>query len=824
MKRFILLIIAFLAVLAVQAQLLITGVVEDSTTNKAVKGASVTLVRHGKPLKFTRTDQQGQFRISVEGLEADDSLLVSSLGYAKTKAKIAERGATKVLMTEEAFELNEVTVKGRRILGRQDTTVYDLTRFANERDNSLKDVLRKLPGVEVGDGGELKVNGKALSRFTVEGLDLTGGRYNQLEENIKAKDVKNAEIINHDQPIKALEGKVLTDAVAMNIVLKDDTRDKLLSTLRPHLLVGKPTHPGGSANILQIGKNRHWMYGLAYDRTGRDLSTGMNVLTSSGRAQSQATLPQWFSTPSIYTPIDAERLRFNTSQRYGASRIQKLRNDGELRFTANYLRTVERQETMNESVYDFGAPIPTTTSQKQHLTLRHDLLTSEIEHKVNTQTTYGKDVLEVSASQVDALSVMNDSLTQRIRTPQIDVAGSLYRLFTVGKGQLSVQTGIDFHHSNPDLYINDGKTRLKTNLWHLALSAGWLRKRLYLTQQYSAGIDVQNLNTMGNNTKLSAYLTPFFQYERGKLQAAITPRLSFERLTHQQRSFLLWQPSIYLKWKAGRRSEWTLTGSYSELTGQMSSFALSRYQQNYRTFYENEGLMPQTSGLFATLDYVYKRPIKEFFFNSNMTMGRNWRNTITDFTIADGKYYLSMREHDTQNDYWQAEASVSKGFYDLHLKTRLGGSFIYANGQQLADGNLLKYHSRTYDLMPNIEFSPAWGALSYQGRFSWSNTSAMTTLFGWKHSLSLTSTFGAIDLTCAMTHYRNELQQGNSVNTLLADAKAVWRMEKIRISLYLTNLFNKKEYIVSQITGISSSTDYYHLRGCEILLSLQYSL
>ena len=45
-----------------------------------------------------------------------------------------------------AFVLKEVQVKGSRITGR-DTISFDLTRFANERDNSLKDVLKKLPGI-----------------------------------------------------------------------------------------------------------------------------------------------------------------------------------------------------------------------------------------------------------------------------------------------------------------------------------------------------------------------------------------------------------------------------------------------------------------------------------------------------------------------------------------------------------------------------------------------------------------------------------------------------------------------------------------------------
>lgn len=823
MKRYIMLLLSFLAYLAVQAQTSVYGTVEDGT-GKSVPGASVTLLRAGKPLKFTKTDARGAFRMDVGELQKTDSLQISCIGFAKTVVKPAEKGATNVKLAAKPFELNEVTVRGGRIFGRQDTTVYDLTRFANERDNSLKDVLRKLPGVEVASNGELTVNGKPLSRFTVEGLDLTGGRYNQLEENIKAKDVKNAEIIHHDQPVKALEGKVLTDDVAMNIVLKDDARDKLLPTVRPHLLIGGPVSVGGVANILQIGKNRQWMYALAYDRTGKDLSQETNALAHYGGGLSVAGLPSWHAAPSVYAPIAAERLRFNTSQRYGASRIQKLPNDGELRFTANYLRTVERQTTKNESVYDLGGSTPVITTQNQHLTLLHDDFSAELEHKINTPSAYGKDLLSISARQTDALSDLGDTLAQRIRTPELNISGSLYRLYTLGKGQLSVQSVMDYHHSVSDLYINNFRTRLRTNLWHSAVSVGWLRKRLYLTRRYSGGFDLRNLNLSGSNVKLSAHLTPYFQYERGKFQASLTPRLVWERFVRQRRSFLLPQPSLYLKWKSGRRSEWTLAANYAERTGQMSEFVLGSYRQNYRTYYAGDGLIRRTRNLFSTLEYVYKRPVSEFFFNAGATVGRSWQNIMTDLRIADGRYYLSQRECDAESDYWQAEASVSKGLSDLHLKARLNGSFTYSKGQQMSDGNLLQYTSRLCNLMPNIEFAPVWGALSYEGRFSWSSSSVMETLFGWEQSLSLTSTFGPIDLTCSLTHHRNELQQGNVLSILLADAKAVWRMKKLRLSLNLSNLFNKKEYIVRQNTGISTSTDYYTLRGRELLLALQYSL
>ena len=62
----------------------------------------------------------------------------------------------------------------------------------------------------------------------------------------------------------------------MNIALKDSARDKLLPTIKPYLLVGSPTHVGGSINIMQIGKKKQMMYDAEYDRTGKNLGYSLN--------------------------------------------------------------------------------------------------------------------------------------------------------------------------------------------------------------------------------------------------------------------------------------------------------------------------------------------------------------------------------------------------------------------------------------------------------------------------------------------------------------------------------------------------------------------
>lgn len=291
----------------------IHGYVEDSLTHNRLANVSITLLRNGKPLKFTRSKEDGTFVLPITEKQANDKLQATFMGYKKTKTSISSGKETIISMASTAFVLKEVQVKGSRITGR-DTISFDLTRFANERDNSLKDVLKKLPGVDIEKNGRINYNGKPINRFTVEGLDLTGGKYNQLEENIKAKDVKKAEVIEHDQPIKALQNKTFTDNVAMNIALKDSARDKLMPTLKPYMLVGHPSHVGGSINIMQIGKKKQMMYDAEYDRTGKNLGYSLNQLASYSNRLAPASLPSWISVPSLDAPIDEERLRFNTSQ------------------------------------------------------------------------------------------------------------------------------------------------------------------------------------------------------------------------------------------------------------------------------------------------------------------------------------------------------------------------------------------------------------------------------------------------------------------------------------------------------------------------------
>lgn len=812
------------------AQTTVRGVVEDSANHERLVSASVMYLRKGKTIKFARTNQQGEFAITVDHIELGDQLQATMMSYGKRRRGIPMNSTKPVTIAlpSEAFALREVKVQGSRVTGR-DTITFDLTRFANERDNSLKDVLRKLPGVDVSSSGMISYNNKAISRFTVEGLDLSGGRYNQLTENIKAKDVKKAEVVEHDQPIKALRDKVYSDDVSLNVTLKDEARDKLMATLRPYLLMDDPTHVGGSANIRQIGKKRQQMYDVGYDRKGGDFGLFSNILGYNYNRLSSASVPTWYSMPSLSAPLDEQRMRFNTSQRYGLNHIRKTKKGNELRVAAQYDRNVIRQETMNRTEYFLDGQEPTVTTEQQRKTIITDYFTAEAEHKLNTANTYGNELLRIKAEQGDGLSQLPE-LSQRVRVPKLDIEGSLYRMYPLKDGaQLTWKSILDYHHAVSDLYIDADRYRLRTNLWHTKHLLGWQRKSGRLTQTYDVSIEGEDVHVaQTDNLHLTLEARPRWQYQTSTLTLQLSPVLTFERFVRQQETMLWLHPSAYFVWKPDSRHELTFSSSYSHDTGNMSNYVLDEYRRNYRTWYKAGGFIPVSRQLYGSLRYQYKRPVHELFANASFTASRHWSNSTTDMQIIDGNYYYTLKELHSHGDQISGRVTVSKGFYSIKTKVSMGINGSISWGKQLSADNWYDYKTRSLTLMPGVIFSPKWCEFDYEGSFSFNGNEtsglSQTTLFNWRQRLTLTSTIGQFDFSWKFFHYHNELQAGHTLNTLLSDVSATWRMKNIRLKAELRNIFNKQAYEVTTYSGIATSTTSYGLRPRELIISVEFSL
>src|SRR5699024_4411426 len=108
---------------------------------------------------------------------------------------------------------------------REDTITYRTDKFITGDERKLRDVLKKLPGVEVDREGNVTVNGKKVDKLMVDGQDFFGGDTKLGVNHIPADAVDEVETIDDYHEVAFMKGLSDSDKMAMNIKLKEDKKN-----------------------------------------------------------------------------------------------------------------------------------------------------------------------------------------------------------------------------------------------------------------------------------------------------------------------------------------------------------------------------------------------------------------------------------------------------------------------------------------------------------------------------------------------------------------------------------------------------------------------
>lgn len=824
MKYVLVVIIIFLS-LSCMAQSNVSGIVQDSITKHPLEMANITLVRDGKPISFTRTNEEGGFKIQAK---PNDFIVVTFLGYQKKTVTITEQPMV-ISLIPEAFNLKEVEVKGGRILGRADTITYDLGCFSNERDNSLNDVLKKLPGIDVGKNGQITYNGKAIDRFTIEGLDLTGGKYNKINETLKPSEVDKAEVIEHDQPIKALRDKVFTDNVAMNIKLKDEARDQWLGSLS----LSKPIVAKSicdKADILQLGKTRQQMYNIESDMMGRDIYAANQRLTSILLPSSSLpTLPSFHHNPTLSFPIDDERMRLNSSYDIRFAKTAKNKNENEMRWGTEYLHSSESQQTSNNTLYYLGDNTK-IMSEESNLLRNVDKITLDYTQKKNNDKAYGNKYLLIEGSRTRTLSTIEtmEKLSEKTKTPHLHISNSLHRIFVKKHHQYSLSSIIDFQHSPTSLSINDEDDKLTISQCYVDHHFSMMFPRLRNTLSYQMGCTFHHLNVGKRWTKYVIDGETRWEMKRKHITWRMVLPIRWEYYTPTNKGYLCLTPHVFMDKTWKKRHEIMLYTQFNQQVDEWDKYLLPRYIQDYRTTVYSNVIIPINRQISVSANYTYKRPVKELFITFRGNWSHAWNGSMIDMQIIDSRYLMTVVSKKNQVNTYRIGFDLSKGFFDLHLKNKISVSYLKQNGKQLSFHQMYDYHNYSLNIIPEFTYSPTWCDITYQSSYSFNRSktgnSHLSSIFQCKQSLSFIKTIGNIDVGLSTVYYHNEIQSSSPINTLLFDTQVVWRIKKMRLTLQLRNLFNQTTYAITTFSDIHSSTTNYLLRPREMTVKIQFSL
>ena len=225
-RRLTTLIVALAALCCgASAQTIIEGNVTDSLGRAVDAYVTVAPKGTGNILGFADTDAKGHYRL--EFTTQADSVTVTASGLAiGNQVKIVKNQSQRLnfRVKEQNVQLKEVTVRAQKIRQNGDTLNYLVGAYQQQGDRVIGDVLKRMPGIEVSDNGGIKYNGKSIKKFYVEEMDLLQGRYGLATNNINASDVATVQVLENHQPVKMLQGKELTDDVAINLKLKDSAK------------------------------------------------------------------------------------------------------------------------------------------------------------------------------------------------------------------------------------------------------------------------------------------------------------------------------------------------------------------------------------------------------------------------------------------------------------------------------------------------------------------------------------------------------------------------------------------------------------------------
>ena len=105
-------------------------------------------------------------------------------------------GVIKMEENAEYLDAASVSAVGNAITVKQDTIEYNASSFKVGEGAMLEDLLKKMPGMEIGEDGSVSVNGEKVNKITVGGKTFFFDDPNAALKNLPAKIVDKVKVID----------------------------------------------------------------------------------------------------------------------------------------------------------------------------------------------------------------------------------------------------------------------------------------------------------------------------------------------------------------------------------------------------------------------------------------------------------------------------------------------------------------------------------------------------------------------------------------------------------------------------------------------------
>lgn len=884
-KAILITMLFFFGVTSVFAQKPIRGSVKD-VTGKGIESVNVNLKdSEGNIINFTRTNKDGLFSLQIKSDQINGyKIEASSIGFKKQSISLTNvSNSQDLILQASATNLETVTVKNRpSLISKGDTLNYRTSDFGDKQDRTIGEVLKKMPGIEVEENGKVSYNGKAISSLYIDGDNLLDDKYNIGTKSIPHGAVDKVQVIQNDQPIKMMRKNNMSEDVALNLVIKDDAKLKILGDAT--VGAGTPNRFDENLTAMLFKKKLKFINNIKRNNIGID--PGID-LTSHNFSDYQKRIDNYkpfslLSTGAAGVPsLPQNRYLFNKAGVLNLNNLYKLNQDLQLRANISYLYDQRRQQYNKLSeTYLAGQTIRYTEFQNNKINPQK--LRAQLNLNKNAENDYFNNnfALEYSPFETQsAFSINNVEANQILRQQTFDISNEFsyrkkmksenvvvlysYLNRTWQPENLNITPGL-----NADL-LNNGNSYLGLNqnvklpTWYTSNYFSFAFVNGGFAQTYKAGANLQqqNLNSelyriqndqnfelVSQNAvndlswfRSKLYAEATYEYGNDKLKAGLSLPVSYNHINYQDPvnvldnslSRLFVNPSLNIKYQTGIENYVTANYFYKNDLGGIDDVYRGTVLKNYRSLFANNAPISESKTHGIRGEFNFRKAMQMFFFNASANYSNTELNTISSLSLSNNiqqRIVLSLENHIKS---LSLSANASKYLFALKSTVSAGINFSQSKYSQLQNSELLPFNTKTTTHKAGIEAKLTnfmnW---SYNASYAITNNqadvaNAIKTNFRQlrqQSSLAIT-TFQNVYLNLSAEHLFTHQSSQPNLKYLFADANVKYKILKLKTDLEfgITNLANIKQFDAIYLSANALTTGTYSIPGRVAMLKATFN-
>lgn len=861
-----------------QSQTVLKGKVLDDNQN-TLSHINILVYPHGqkKLIAFGISRADGSFEINLRS-SADSLRLEASSVHYRNDSLFIVNVSQEVLfnLVPETKNLSEFVVRASPIEQRGDTISYLVSTFAREQDRSIADVLKQMPGIEVEPSGRILYQGEPIQHFYVEGLDLMGGRYGLVSNNMPHRSVATVQILENHQPIKILEDRLPSHRTSLNITLKREVTTtgtaQLGSGLTPLLW---------DANVTPMMFTRKFQLAGSYqaNNTGNNAAKQLDMLTIENlrdRMENNLTRPSLLGIPLLSPPGFREnRYLDNNLHLANTNALIRLDNNLQMRSNLHFIYDFQKQQGNTRRI--IYTPVDTLRFDEQiNNDLRINALRGEFTLTRNTQGNYLNNKLEFQSHwdrRSGDFSSNTSALSQELCNPFQTISNRLNMIKPVGERLVQFNSFISYDYSPHSLSVSPGSFE---EIFNQGDSFDQLTQNIDLQRlntNHSAGFSFglgnwsvspkigiqyqqQNLNsnikTDINNT--TEELTGFFQnnfesrYTHTYLQTEWNYRksnrftftanipvsnnyiiLQDQEIARSQKiNRIVFDPRLNIDYRIGNfwrtRFSYGLRNHFGEMDGMHYAWILT----NHRSLLINDAPLQETRSHSFSAFLSNRNPIKSFFSSlSYVFFVRNSNLLFSNIINNDGSTLREAIEQPNTSYTHNVSAQTSKYLRSFKSTLALQGSYMRTTQEQWVNNETFDGINNVLTLSPkaNIRFTQ-W--LSGEARTEWLhyNTYRKSSKLD---DVNVLKYFGNLLIFPARNQHfaiNTEFYKHDKHNNSFVDLEYRYKItaRRIDIDVRWINIFNHVTYHDYQLSPYSLMENQYTLRSTQLVVLVRFSL